>query len=143
MENRTYRFIKSEPLYPFGYGLSYTNFVYSNASINISGGIKISVNVKNTGKIAGNEKVQVYAKYTDSECRTPNFQLCGIKSVYTEPGENRAVEISVDDYWLKAVDEDGIRKEPDRTLSLYVGGHQPDEQSTKLCGYSCIEIKIR
>lgn len=53
------------------------------------------------------------------------------------------MEISVDDYWLKAVDEDGIRKEPDRTLSLYVGGHQPDEQSTKLCGYSCIEIKIR
>ncbi len=73
---RTYMYFKGEPLYPFGYGLSYTTFAYSNlrtsaASLNAKGSIDVSVDVKNTGKRAGDEVVQLYVKHIGSARGTP------------------------------------------------------------------------
>ncbi len=144
MKGRTYRFIETEPLYPFGYGLSYTSFEYSGARAEAKDGNTVMhVTVKNTGKVPGAETVQVYAKYTDSRCVTPNCQLCGIRKVFLEPGESREVEIETDGYWLKAVNNEGKRIEPDGEIILYVGGHQPDPLSEKLSGSKCISVKLR
>lgn len=144
MKGRTYRFIKGDALYPFGYGLSYTSFAYDNAKIEkISDDeITLSVDVVNTGNMTGIEKIQVYASFEDSRTITPHFQLCGKKSTELKPGEKATLTITVDRYWIKAVLDDGSRVEPDGKIKLYVGGHQPDAVSEKLTGTSCLEIEI-
>ncbi len=144
MQGKTYRFIEGDALYPFGYGLSYTKFEYSDAKVieKTDDKIKVSVNIKNIGDRAGIEKTQVYAQFTDSRTYTPHFQLCGIKSTSLEAGETRNVTIDIDTYWLKAVLENGERVTPDGKITLYVGGHQPDKVSNELLGYECEKITL-
>ena len=101
------------------------------------------LSIKNIGDRAGIEKTQIYAQYTDSRTYTPHFQLCGIKAVELEAGEKATVTFEIDEYWLKAVTDDGTRVDPDGKMALYVGGHQPDSVSNKLMGYECIELKIK
>ena len=145
MLGRTYRYIDGEALFPFGYGLSYTSFAYSNAKVISENDDKIilSVDVTNTGDRKGIEKVQAYAEYKDSRTVTPHFQLCAIKSTELEKGETKTVEMEIDKYWIKAVLDDGKRVEPDGSIALYVGGHQPDSVSDRLLGYSCERIEIK
>ena len=144
MKGKTYRFIEGDALYPFGYGLSYTKFEYTDAKVleKTDDSIKVSVDVKNIGDRAGIEKTQIYAQYTDSRTYTPHFQLCGIKSTKLEAGETKNVTIDIDTYWIKAVLEDGQRVTPDGKIALYVGGHQPDNRSNKLLGYECKKIEL-
>ena len=144
MKGKTYRFIEGDALYPFGYGLSYTKFEYSDAKIleKTEDSIKVSVDVKNIGDRAGIEKTQIYAQYTDSRTYTPHFQLCGIKSTSLEAGETKNVTIDIDTYWIKAVLEDGQRVTPDGKITLYIGGHQPDKVSNELLGYECEKIEL-
>lgn len=145
MLGRTYRYIDGEALFPFGYGLSYTTFAYSNADL-VSADentIKIRVDVTNTSDRKGTEKVQAYAKYTDSRTVTPHSQLCAIKAIELEKGETKTVEMEIDRYWIKAVLDDGKRAEPDGSIELYVGGHQPDSVSDRLLGYACERIEIK
>ena len=144
MQGKTYRFIEGDALYPFGYGLSYTKFEYSDAKIleKTNDNIRVSVNVKNIGDRAGIEKTQIYAQYTDSRTYTPHFQLCGIKSTNLEAGETVTVTIDIDTYWIKAVLEDGQRVTPDGKITLYVGGHQPDKVSNELLGYECEKVEL-
>ena len=87
----TYMYFKGEPLYPFGFGLSYTTFEYSNLktsapSLSAKGSIDISVDVKNTGARAGDEVVQLYVKHVGSAVERPNKELRGFKRV---PGARR------------------------------------------------------
>lgn len=145
MKGRTYRFIEGEPLYPFGYGLSYTKFEFSDAEVisESDENYVVSVNVKNTGAVSGEEKVQVYARYTDSRTETPNFQLCGVHPIELAAGEERKVEICVDKYFIKAVLDNGDRVCPNDSITLFVGAHQPDKVSNRLTGYECEIIKIK
>ena len=144
MKGRTYRYIDGDALYPFGFGLSYTNYKYDNAKLVSADGEKITVitEVENAGGIAGKEIVQVYAAYTDSRVATPHWQLCSLKSVPLEAGEKKEVTLDIDRYWVKAVTMDGERVDPDGKITLYIGGHQPDSVSNKLLGYSCLEIEL-
>ncbi len=144
MKGRTYRYIEEKPLYPFGYGLSYTKFTYSDPVIEkAENEYRVNVRVKNEGRFDGVEKVQVYASYTDSRTATPVFQLCGLKAVEVKAGEEADVTVTVNKYWIKAVLEDGTRVEPDGKITLYIGGHQPDERSRELGLDDCISINIK
>ena len=145
MTNRTYRYFTGKPLYPFGYGLSYTSFKYSDVKLlnETCEEYEIAFTLENTGDMEGIEKVQVYASYTDSRTPTPLYQLCGIKSVKLGAGEKISSTIKVNKYWLKAVLEDGSRAEPDGKLELFVGGHQPDKRSSELLGDECARLVIR
>lgn len=145
MENRTYRFYRGEPVYPFGYGLSYAEFEYSGAEIAEDDGetLRVRVNITNKSRFEAREVTQVYARFTDSRVRTPNCQLCGISSNLIPSGGTVTAEIEVPSYWLKAVDNAGRRIEPDGVITLYVGGHQPDAVSSRLCGGKCEEIKVK
>ena len=99
---RTYQYFKGKPLYPFGFGLSYTTFVYSDFKTSkptLSDSILVSVNVKNTGKRDGDEVVQLYASYPDSKVERPLKQLKGFKRIFIRAGESKTVEIP-----LKAMD---------------------------------------
>ncbi len=145
MKGRTYRYINGEALFPFGYGLSFTSFDYSNAVIDSidENRITVSADITNIGDMKGYERAQVYAKYTDSRYATPHFQLCALKSIELDKGETLRVTMDIDRYWLKAVNDEGERVEPDGKITLYIGGHQPDSVSNTLMGYECIELEIK
>ena len=134
MAGRTYRYLKEAPLYPFGYGLSYTTFAYGKPEIVSKDDktVKIKASVTNTGAYDAWEKAQCYAKFTDSRTSTPNCQLCGLAPVYLKKGETKTVEITVDCFWLKAVTGDGNRVTPDGGVTLFIGGGQPEDDDAGL-----------
>jgi len=95
---RTYMYFTGEPLYPFGYGLSYTTFAYSNlqvssANLKASGEISVSVDVKNIGDCAGDEVVQMYVKHLRSRVDRPLKELRGFKRITLQPGEQQTVSL--------------------------------------------------
>ena len=133
---RTYQYFKGKPLYPFGFGLSYTRFEYSNLKISkptLSDSILVSVNVKNTGKWDGDEVVQLYVSYPDSKVERPMKQLKGFKRIFIPEGESKTVEIP-----LKAMDlaywniEKHAFVVEQGKVKLMVGGSSEDIRQTKL-----------
>jgi beta-glucosidase len=94
---RTYMYFKGEPLYPFGYGLSYTTFAYANLRaperLPDEGSINVSVDVKNTGARAGEEVVQLYVRHIDSKVARPGRELKGFARVFLKPGEVKTVTL--------------------------------------------------
>ena len=91
-------YFKGEPLYPFGYGLSYTSFKYSglktsSPTLAKDGVITVSVNVKNTGERPGEEVVQLYVKQERSALEHPAQELRGFRRVALQPGETKTVEM--------------------------------------------------
>ncbi len=145
MDGRTYRYLKEEPLYPFGFGLGFSKINYNKAQITFRDDekIKIKVSLTNEGEFDTVEKIQVYAKFTDSRTSTPNYQLCGIKAIMLNRGETAEAEIEINNYWLKAVLENGERVTPDGQIELFVGGHQPDRLSEELSGSRCLKISVK
>lgn len=95
-KGRTYMYLKEKPLFPFGYGLSYTSFKFSNLKIepeemNTSGKILITMNVQNTGKLKGDEVVQLYVQDLNAKIKTPIKELEGFKRITLKPGETKKV----------------------------------------------------
>ena len=106
-DGRTYMYFKGEPLFPFGYGLSYTTFSYSNfktgASIKEGSAITVSVDVTNTGKRTGDEVVELYIGHLHSTVERPKKELKGFQRITLKPGEKKTVmlQLKADDlkYW--------------------------------------------
>lgn len=142
MKNRTYRYMKEEALYPFGYGLSYTTFSYDKVEVDCNevraDGVTITAAVKNTGSAAGGETVQVYVKI----CRegTPNAQLKGIRKLHLLPGEEAFVSIHLPAEAFGLYDEEGKLRISRGEAEVYIGGQAPDQRSEKLTG--CIVKKL-
>jgi beta-glucosidase len=97
---RTYMYFNGKPLYAFGYGLSYTTFRYSRLSTSSevlssdsNGEIVVSVDVKNTGPMAGDEVVQLYVKHMNSQVERPRMELKGFKRLYIPPGKTKNIAI--------------------------------------------------
>lgn len=113
MENRTYRCFKGEPLYPFGYGLSYITFMYSKFKVAktyiIGDTINISVSVKNTGKMAGDEVVQLYVSNLSSSVSVPVRALKAFKRIHLLPGEVKTVSFSIAPDAFSVIDEQNKR----------------------------------
>jgi beta-glucosidase len=143
MENRTYRFFKGQPTYPFGFGLSYTSFEYCGLKLpqEVQSGqpVAVSVKVKNTGKHAGGEVVQLYLRDNDATTRTPRWQLVDFLRVELQPGEKREVSFSLPARRLCVITDDGRTVLEPGTFTLYVGGSQPDERSVQLSGKKPLE----
>ena len=145
MQGRTYRFLEEAPLYPFGFGLSYTTFQYKDLRVpnwRPKQELKACVTVKNTGSVSGAEVVQAYVKIEEPGLRTPCYQMVGMDRLELEPGQETTIELRIDDYWLQVVTGDGRRVLPTGSVTLYVGGHQPDAYSTMLTGSDCLSVNI-
>ena len=129
MKGKTYRFFSQEPLYPFGYGLSYTTFSYSNLSFpqNVLAGekVKISVTVTNTGKTEGDEVVQLYI--TDEKASTPRpiRQLEGFSRINLKPGESRVVDFTLEPRQFSIINNKEKRVIEPGYFTISVGGKQP------------------
>jgi beta-glucosidase len=129
MAGKTYRFFSKEPLYPFGYGLSYTTFSYSDLSMpaSIAAGEKASVRVRvtNTGKVAGDEVVELYL--TDEKASTPRpiRQLEGFSRVTLKPGESKMVEINLEPRQFSLINNKEKRVIEPGYFTVSIGGKQP------------------
>jgi beta-glucosidase len=146
MASRTYRYFNGKPLYPFGYGLSYTNFSYGDLHVPtqpVAAGqpVGADVTVTNTGKVAGDEVVQVYLKFPDVK-GAPQIALRGFQRVHLEPGASQKVHFELKDRDLGMVTEDGnpIIAQGDYTISI--GGCQPDTGTPVVTGRFHVEGQI-
>ena len=139
MKGRTYRYLEHSPLYPFGFGLSFTSFEYSDLALSssqtdASQPLEVSVTLQNTGKNAGEEVVQLYLKDLEASSIQPIHSLRGFQRVALGPGESRRVQFRLSEKDLSLIDDDGKRVlEPGR-FRVYVGGSQPDARSVELMG---------
>ena len=126
MENRTYRYFKDEPLYPFGYGLSYTNFLYSNLkmakSVKAGEPLKVSVDVTNTGEREGDEVVQLYLTDTAASAPVPIRALVGFDRISLRPREKRTVTFTITPRQMSLIDDKGKRVIEPGEFSIAIGG---------------------
>ncbi len=145
MKDRTYRYMKKEALYPFGYGLSYTNYTYSDitcsSEVITKDGIDLSVRIKNTGEYAGRETVQVYVKVNYEDA--PNAQLKAFTKVELKRGEERIVRLHLSVEAFSLFDESGRQKVYGTDYTIYVGGSQPDARSIILTGKNPLELSVK
>jgi beta-glucosidase len=146
MANRTYRYYNGKPLYPFGYGLSYTTFSYSGLNIPtqaVSAGqpVGADVTVTNSGKVPGDEVVQVYLKFPDVK-GAPQIALRGFQRIHLEPGTSQKVHFDLKPRDLGIVTEDGhpIIAQGDYTISI--GGGQPDTGAPTVNGKFHIDGQV-
>ena len=139
MRGRTYRFMEQEPLYPFGYGLSYTTFSYGSPKLparSIAAGdpLDFSVEVRNAGAVAGDEVVQVYLSDLEASVRVARWKLVGFARVPLAPGEAKSVPFTIGARSMAVVDGRGRHVVEPGRFRLHVGGRQPDARSAALAG---------
>lgn len=129
MTGRTYRYFTGEPLYSFGYGLSYTSFGYSDLVLpeKIKAGepVNISVKVKNTGNMAGDEVVQLYTRDEKASTPRPIVQLEGFQRIHLEKGESKTVGFTLKPEQLSIINKKDKRVIERGWFTLSVGGGQP------------------
>lgn len=147
MENRTYRYFQGTPLYPFGYGLSYTKFSYSDlklssSSIQPGDDVEVQVTVTNSGSCAADEVTELYMKDRKASVRVPNCSLCGFAHTHLEAGERKTLHFCVKAEAFRLVKEDGSRVYEPGTFTIYAGGSQPDTRSEELTGTVVLSAAI-
>ena len=137
MEGRTYRYMTQEPLYPFGFGLSYSQFEYSNLELektSVVSGVSLgfSVNVKNTGDRSAAEVVQFYLRDLEASTIVPQHHLVGFERVDLEPGESRRLGFALTPEMMSLFDEDGVLILEPGEFRLEVGGCSPGARGQEL-----------
>lgn len=134
---RTYMYAKGKPLYPFGFGLSYTTFGYANLKTSApqiakDGDIIVSVDVSNTGKVAGDTVVQLYVGYPNSKVERPAKELEGFRRVHLAAGETKSVDIPLKAsqlaYWNVTTKAFDVESAP---VTLMIGQSSPDIVASK------------
>ena len=133
MAKRTYRYFDGESLYPFGFGLSYTSFAYRNVKVQndtvpADGSMKISVDVTNTGAMAGDEVVQLYLTHS-GVAGAPIRALQGVQRLHLARGATKTVWFTLQDRALSIVDEAGKRRIVPGVVDVWIGGGQPETRS--------------
>ena len=129
MKGRTYRFFQGEPLYPFGYGLSYTSFAYSKFTLpkeaKAGEPVRISVQVANTGMMAGEEVVQLYSKAVDGPSGSPLRSLVGFQRISLRAGERKTVRLEISPRAFATIGADGRAIAKESIFEVTAGGKQP------------------
>jgi beta-glucosidase len=129
MKGRTYRYLAGAPEYPFGYGLSYTHFAYSDLKLGspqlaAGGAQRVSVRVRNSGSVPGDEVVELYVS-TPGRGDAPLRSLKGFARVHLARGEERTVDFRLNPRDLAFADKSGVMRIEPGAYSIWVGGGQP------------------
>ncbi len=149
MKGRTYRYLEKEPLYPFGYGLTYGNAKvisavsdtksYQEASVS---GLTLKIEATNDSDRAVSDVIEVYIHNDGTENEVRNTHLCGFKRVWLEAHKTCKVEIQIDPKAFTTVDAEGNRKADGKGASLYVGFGQPDARTKELTGNESVILTL-
>ena len=147
MKNRTYRYYTGEPLYPFGYGLTYGKCVVNSVTAEkVYGqekefkGVKLLIETENQKNTETDDVLQVYIKDLDTEYAVLNPTLAAFKRIHLNGNVSGKTEIFVDKRAFTSVDENGNRKITGKNFKLYTGFSQPDARSEVLTEIKCKEI---
>jgi beta-glucosidase len=129
MAGRTYRYFTEPPLYPFGYGLSFSSFNYSDAKasqeqVAADDAVKVSVRVTNASSIPGDEVVQLYLTHPGVD-GAPIRALSGFQRIHLDAAASQTVDFTLRDRDLSIVDENGIRRVVPGVVDVWIGGGQP------------------
>ena len=150
MKNRTYRYFEGEPLYPFGYGLTYGKGRVKDFDVELKkddkgefAGAAVTVTAVNEGSADTDEVVQIYIKDTGYDLAIPNACLCGFRRVHLPAGAEQKVTIDLDRKAFTSVDEEGNRELFSHDFKLFAGVSQPDKRSEELTGVKCIEKDVQ
>ncbi len=131
MTGKTYRYFKGEPLYEFGYGLSYTSFKYGNLeipeSLEAGNDVTVQVDVENTGDVKGEEVVQVYVQNPNADEFNPHKTLAAFERVSFEPGEKKTLIFKISKEQLSTVNKQGDKVVEPGEYEISVGGAQPSK----------------
>ncbi len=149
MAGRTYKYMTEEPWYPFGYGLSFTSFEYSEPELS-SGTVKsgdaleVTVRVRNAGVTDGREIVQLYITSEDADFDVPRSSLIGFKPVEIAAGAEQSVTFTVKPEQMDVFDPDGKRQRIKGRYTLHAGGVSPGERGEELTGSALqtVEFKV-
>jgi beta-glucosidase len=129
MKERTYKYFTGTPLYPFGHGLSYTRFAYSKLDVtkSVTSGkpVHVSVTVTNSGKLAGDEVVQLYITDREASAPVPIRKLVGFRRVSLAPGMSQKVSFTIESRDLSLITDDMRRVIEPGMFDFSVGGKQP------------------
>lgn len=146
MKNRTYRYFTGQPLYPFGYGLSYADIHLTNGRLEgaVEPGkpVLIEAAIENRSNFAADEVVQVYVKNLTNPLAVKNHSLCAFERVRLASGERKTVTLTVRPEAFMVVGEDGARRRFDDRFRLHIGFTQPDARSVALTGKAPLEIEV-
>jgi beta-glucosidase len=144
MTGRTYRYFQGEPLYPFGYGLSYTHFDFQWEAMpeHAEAGKPLSVKVKvsNIGNREGSDIVQLYLSHIDSQVPVPQSSLVAFKRVSLKPGESSMVEFTLTPEQYAMLDESLKWNDAPGKIRLWAGDVSPGPNST-LINRECMIMK--
>ena len=135
MKDRTYRYFHGQPLYGFGYGLSYSHFAYSGLKLSakeVAAGdtLTVEAEIRNTGSRAGDEVAELYLTPPKTDV-SPIHELKAFQRVHLAPGESRQVEFKLSPRQLSEVDAQGKRSMTAGAYSVFVGGQQPEAEAGK------------
>ena len=145
MNNRTYRYFKGKPLFPFGYGLSYTKFSYSNLtadSLILNDKITLKFDIKNSGKYTGDEVIETYIIYPESNINTPIRSLIYFRRITLQAGSTETITIELPSNKFTCIDNDGNTILLNGKFKLSIGGSASDEFSEKLNNSKCLNVNI-
>ncbi len=150
LQGRTYRYVTTPPLYPFGYGLTYGQAVVEDAACGTQtfaeaakSGAEVTATVANFSGRALCEVLQVYVRVEGTPDETPNPRLCGFVRVPLGPGERRSVSVRIPAAAFETVAQDGARGVTGSAATLFVGFGQPDERTRELTGQECLTLALR
>lgn len=137
MQGRTYRYMTEEPLYPFGFGLSYTNFTYSEIettsnTISKTENITVKITLTNTGQVASDEVAQVYISDLEASISVPNYQLIRTQRVHLKPNESTGLTFELKPKDFEMVQLDGSKIIEPGDFKIYIGGSSPIQKSMDL-----------
>jgi beta-glucosidase len=137
MAGRTYRYMEEEPLYPFGFGLGYTTFEYgaielSSSEVAAGDSVTARISVRNAGRTAGDDVVQLYVSDLEASVPVPRAALKGFERVSLGPGESRTVEFEVTAEMMEMVNESGERVLEKGAFALTIGGASPGDRAVAL-----------
>jgi len=137
MAGRTYRYMTQEPLYPFGFGLSYSRFEYTKlilekSTVRAGENLSVSVKVSNVGKCAAAEVVQFYLTDLEASASVPLHHLVGFERLLLQPGESRTVQFTLTPEMMSFFDEQGKLKLEVGAFRLQVGGCSPGRRGLEL-----------
>ena len=132
MTTQTYRFFKGEPLYPFGYGLSYSSFKYSDMTLktsgNINDGVEVEAKITNTSKRDGDEVVQVYVSNKKAGLKLPLRELKAFERIHLKAGETRKLNFKLPAEAFTMIDMQGQKQLEPGTFEISIGGGQPEQR---------------
>ncbi|SKA15503.1 glycoside hydrolase family 3 C-terminal domain-containing protein [Sediminibacterium ginsengisoli] len=147
MKGRTYRYMTAEPMYPFGYGLSYTTFNYSNLKLSSSvtdktKTITATVTIQNTGSLAADEVAQLYLTTENAGANMPLYSLKGFKRIRIRAGATAIISFTLTPEMLMQVNESGQRQLLPGKIKIQIGGALPGKRSETLGAPKPVEAML-